>query len=341
MTARTAAPAAGRWGSLGSVIPISLVEPDGLIITTDGRYVRVLECERVPNPISADQTQLQLLERAYRELCRAIPDGQALSIYSQTDTIADVREALTEDRDRVQAACEHDLAHGHPDLALARRRLLAGLTQTVVRAAGAEQPGVAARWWVAVPYRPRASAPRDELRQAGARARGRTTWSAHHHAAVQSDVLATQIQAALAGAGIDAYRLDGVSALAILWERLHPAATILPHFKGLAAATHVAAALSPPAGCATTRYARCVIPPGPTRPPRAWTPATPAASPTPTGRWRRSCTSAPRLCRPARGGCPICWPALCRRRSRFTSPSERAPVSRRASGGAGSGCGPR
>lgn len=245
MTARTA-PAAGRGGSLGSVIPVSLVEPDGLIITTDGRYVRLLECERVPNPISADHTQLQLLERAYRELCRAIPDGQALSIYSQTDTLADVREALTEDRDRVQAACEHDVAHGHDDLALARRRLLAGLTQTVVRAAGAEQPGVAARWWVAVPYRPRASAPRDELRQASARARGKTTWSTHHHAAVQSLALATQIQAALASAGIDAYPLDGVSALAILWERLHPAAAILPHFHQLAAATRVAAALSPP-----------------------------------------------------------------------------------------------
>ena len=140
-----------RFGSLGSVLPVSLIEPDGLIITTDGRYVRLLECERIPNAISADQTQLAVLERAYRELCRAIPDGQSLAIYSQTDTLADVREALAEDRDRVAAACDHDLARGQERLALARRRLLAGLTQTVLRAAGAEQPGVAARWWVAVP----------------------------------------------------------------------------------------------------------------------------------------------------------------------------------------------
>jgi hypothetical protein len=248
MSATTAhqPPIAGkRVGSLGSVIPVALVEPDGLIITTDGRYVRLLECERVPNPISADPTQLAVLERAYRELCRAIPDGQSLSIYSQTDTIADVREALAEDRQRVQAACDHDLARGQEDLALARRRLLAGLTQTVVRAAGAEQPGVAARWWVAVPYRPRASAPREELRQAAARARGRTTWQAHHHAAAHSLALATQIQAALANAGIDAYRLDGVSALAILWERLHPATTIVPDFKRLEQVTRVASAHAP------------------------------------------------------------------------------------------------
>jgi hypothetical protein len=236
---------AKRNGSLGSVLPISLVEPDGLLVTTDGRYVRLLECERVPNPISADPTQLAALERAYRELCRAIPDGQSLAIYSQTDTIADVREALAEDRDRVQAACDHDLARGQDQLALARRRLLAGLTQTVVRAAAAEQPGVAARWWVAVPYRPRAMGPGDELRQVTARARGKTSWAAHHHAAAHSLTLATQIQAALAAAGIDAQRLDGVSSLAVLWERLHPAATTLPDFEQLAAVTQVASAHPP------------------------------------------------------------------------------------------------
>jgi hypothetical protein len=242
----TAQPPGGvrRPGSLGSVLPISLVEPDGLIVTIDGRYVRLLELDRVPNPISADDAQLRLLERAYRELCRAIPDGQSLSIYSQTDRI--IRdEALAEDGDRVEVACEHDAANGHHDLAVARRRLLAGLTQTVVRAAGAEQPGVAARWWVAVPYRPRPSAPQQELRKAAARARGRTTWEAHHHAAFHSLALTRQIEAALAGAGIDAYRLDGVSTLAILWERLHPTATIVPDFERLTAVTHVASALPP------------------------------------------------------------------------------------------------
>ena len=47
-----------RVGSLGSVLPISLVEPDGLIVTTDGRYVRLIECDRVPNTITADPSEL-------------------------------------------------------------------------------------------------------------------------------------------------------------------------------------------------------------------------------------------------------------------------------------------
>ncbi len=247
MPARRRGGRGGRSGSLGSVLPIALVEPDGLIVTTDGRYVRLLECERVPNPISADPAALAALERGYRELCRAIPDGQSLAIYSQTDTLADVRDALAEDRDRVDAARRHDLIHGRQELALARRRLLAGLTQTVVRAAGAEQPGVAARWWVAVPYRPPAGTPRHELRQAAARARGRTTWPAHHQAAVHSEALTAQIQAVLTGAGIDATPLDGVSALAVLWERLHPATSVVPDFQALTAAATVASACTPQA----------------------------------------------------------------------------------------------
>ena len=52
-----------RVGSLGELVPVSLVEPDGLIVTTDGRYVRVIECDRVPNTITADAAGLQFLVR--------------------------------------------------------------------------------------------------------------------------------------------------------------------------------------------------------------------------------------------------------------------------------------
>jgi hypothetical protein len=236
--------------SLADVLPIAVVEPDGLIVTTDGRYVRLLECDRTPNPISADDSELANLERCYRNLCRAIPDGQSITIYSQTDPIVD---ALAEDRARVQAARAHDLRAGHLDLAAARRRLLAGLTQTVVWAAGAEQPAVAARWWVAVTWRPHRSISEDtpageRMRQAFAQARGQSTWEAHHTTALASLNLTTQIQAVLAGAGIDAWTLDGTAALAVLWERLHPAATVVPdlelfeHVCGLPTIEHTTAA---------------------------------------------------------------------------------------------------
>ena len=44
-----------RTGSLAAELPVSLVEPDGLIVTTDGRYVRLIQCDRVPNTITASQ----------------------------------------------------------------------------------------------------------------------------------------------------------------------------------------------------------------------------------------------------------------------------------------------
>ena len=105
-----------RTGSLGRLLPVDVVEPDGLIVTSDGRYVRLIECERMPNAITADDGAQTRIERAFAEICRGIPDRQALAIYAQTDPIP-VGEALAEDRRRVQIACDHDRRHGRDDLA--------------------------------------------------------------------------------------------------------------------------------------------------------------------------------------------------------------------------------
>lgn len=233
-----------RSGSLGELLPLAAVEPDGLLVTTTGQYVRLIACERVPNTITADEGRLQMLERAFRELCRAIPDRRSLVFYAQTDPIP-IDDALAEDRARVGVACEQDEAAGHGELAATRRRFLAGLTQTVFGAAGSKQPAVTARWWVAVPYQPAApETPRDQFRHAAMRARGKTSWGAHHDAAVGSLQLTGQIQAALASAGIETYLLDGVQTLALLWERIHPAAAEHPDLDLLADAVSVAVATS-------------------------------------------------------------------------------------------------
>ena len=94
-----------RTGSLGELLPLAAVEPDGLLVTTAGRYVRLIQCQRVPNTITADESRLAMLERAFRELCRATPDRQSLVIYAQTDPIP-IDDALAEDRARVEVACE-------------------------------------------------------------------------------------------------------------------------------------------------------------------------------------------------------------------------------------------
>ena len=210
-------------GSLGGLLPISVVEEDGLIVTTSGRYVRLIECERVPNTVTADPATLARIERAYANVCRQVPDHQGIVVYAQTDPVP-MDEALGGDLALCQAAAAADRAAGHDELADARGWLLEATTQTVLAAAGAEQPAIAARWWVAVPYMPKLESAREQLRALAARSRGRTLWSAHREAALDSARVTGQIEAALRAAGIDTYLLDGTQTLALIWERLHPAA---------------------------------------------------------------------------------------------------------------------
>jgi hypothetical protein len=225
-------------GSLGRLLPVSVIESDGLIITAGSqpRYVRVIECDRPPNTISADSAGLAGIERAFGELCRAIPDHQQLSIYAQVDPMP-LDEALADDRRRTRQAIDKDRANGLEDLARVRGRLLAATEQTIIAAAGADQPAIAARWWVAVPYTPRSDTARGQLREWWSRQRGRTPWSAHADAALESARLTDHIEMLLASAGINTYQLDGCQTLLHLWERLHPAATELPDFGELADAT--------------------------------------------------------------------------------------------------------
>ena len=105
---------AARIGSLGSVLPVALAEPDGLIVTTDGRYVRVIECDRVPNTITADPSELGRIEDCFAHLCRIIPDRQGLTILAQTDPVP-IDDALAADVRAAKIAAARDQLAGQPD----------------------------------------------------------------------------------------------------------------------------------------------------------------------------------------------------------------------------------
>ena len=238
-----------RTGSLASQLPVSVIEPDGLIVTTDGRYVRLIECDQVPNTITADRSALARIKDAYEALCRLIPDGQCLVIYAQTDPVP-IQDALAPDERATVIAAAHDRDNGQSELARARSRLFEATRQTVIAAAGAEQPAVTARWWVAVAHRPLSEDPRRRLQDGLSAARGRTLLASHADAALESERLTEQIDAALRRGGIDTWRLDGTQAMALLWERLHPAADDLPDLAQLAGACKVADATTSAAAAA-------------------------------------------------------------------------------------------
>src|ERR1700756_3718646 len=118
-------------GSLAQLLPVSLVERDGLIVTTAGRYVRLIECERVPNALTADPVTLATIERAYANVCRTIPDHQGIVVYAQTDPVP-LKEALEGDLQLARAAADADRVAGHHGLADSRERLLEATTETVL-----------------------------------------------------------------------------------------------------------------------------------------------------------------------------------------------------------------
>ena len=197
----------------------------------------------MPNAITADSSAQARIERCFAEICRAIPDGGSIGIYAQTDPIP-VDEALAEDERRVAIAAAQDRHAGQHGLAEARGRLLTAQRQSVVNAAGSEQPAVAARWWVAVPYRAHEDELTTRFRHAIVPGARRVSWRSHQRAAADSRRQTELTQTQLSQAGIEPLALDGVQVLAALWERFHPGARELPDMAALADATTIATATS-------------------------------------------------------------------------------------------------
>lgn len=236
---------ARRTASIAELIDIHALEPDGLVVTGAGEYVRIIECEFVPNPITADPAQIAAIEDGWAALFAAIPDHQGLSLYAQTDPIP-IDDAMLEDADRVDRAITDDLTAGRDDLARTRRRFLQAQRQSVSTAARGEQPAVQARYWVAVPWRPEiAVAQRFKDACSRPRPEHRTSWEAHQRAARESLHYTEQVAGLLAAMGIDPHIAGPVEILAGLWERLHPAARTLPDFDALDRVARIVQATNP------------------------------------------------------------------------------------------------
>ena len=307
-----------RVAAIADLVDVAALEPDGLIVTRDGTYVRVIDCEFVPNPITADPAEIASIEDGWASLMAAIPDHQGLSLYAQTDPIP-IDDAMCEDEDRVARAIADDLAATPPreDLARTRRRFLQAQRQSVGTAASGDQPAVQARYWIAVPWRPEIAI-KQRFRDACTppTPEHRTSWAAHQarrprqpalHPADRRPAGRPRDRPAHHRPRRDARGAVGAPAP----RRPHP-----PGLRALRARR--------PDRPSHHARGRGRAPPGDPRRdhqrPRTGRhqrnrPA--LACSTPTARWRRRCTSAPSRRRPRRGG----WRTCCRSRCPAPSPS--------------------
>lgn len=246
---RQAAPPPKRGSHIADLFDVQAIEQDGLFINSAGEYVRVIECQFVPNVISADESTIRRIEAGWQELCASIPDHHRLSFYAQVDPIP-IDDALEQDRDRVEAAIVDDLNRGDPEFARTRRRFLQAQRQSVTEAARGEQPAVATRYWVAVPHRPMLDTPGERFRDVFGGGSGGSvamTWESHQRAAIESENYTRLVVAHLTGMGIDTHIMGPVEILAAGWERLHPAATELPDFDAFATVADIVRATDPEA----------------------------------------------------------------------------------------------
>ena len=85
------------------MLPLAAIEPDGLAITSDGTYVRVIEADHVLQPWRGDIDHRLRLRERLKQLITRIPDRQALQFIVEAEPL-DPRRALTQDWLEIRAA---------------------------------------------------------------------------------------------------------------------------------------------------------------------------------------------------------------------------------------------
>lgn len=199
-----------------ALVPISAVEPDGLIMLTDGAYVRLLRATQVLQPLRGGSAHRDAIRERLGSLAGRLPAGQGLQVIVEAEPL-DASEALARDWEQITAASAvAGEAHGE-----AMRRFGYGLEQTVRRSAGAVQ-ATQLRWTIACRWQPVqvdfTSALRNHLRR---QPRCRTaTVEAHERAAIDSLRFTQMVAGELSAAGCQIEPLDGEHALAAVARSL-------------------------------------------------------------------------------------------------------------------------
>ncbi len=208
-----------RARSIADLVPLAACEPDGLLVLSDGSYVRLIALTQVLQPLRGRQHRDFIRERL-SALCARIPAHQGLQVTVEADPL-DVDHALQADWSETNLAAAAAARGEDPAAAEAMRRLGYGLEQTIRRSAPAVG-AVRMRWTIATRWTPTGgtAALRKSVRSRGARA---LATGGHERAAADSLAFCETIAGELAAAGCELELLDGPGALATLARILNPA----------------------------------------------------------------------------------------------------------------------
>ena len=204
-----------RTRTLADLLPIAAVEPDGLLITTGCRYVRLLECTQPLQPQRGGREHRDTIRSQLATLAARIPAGQAIQVVVDAEPL-DVDHELRADWAAIDTAALAARRSGDAPRAEAMRRLGYGLEQTIRHSAPAVE-ALRPRYTIATSWQP-SGLPRLPTRRPVRTLRSRD----HERAASDSLRYTDTIAGELTAAGCQLQALDGPGALHAIARGLRP-----------------------------------------------------------------------------------------------------------------------
>jgi hypothetical protein len=207
--------------STSSLLPIEALSADGLLIRSDGAFVRALEVTPA-NPLVLDEAGCERMTLGLCELLARVPAGMSVQLYAQADPV-DLDTLLTQTRAETDAATAH-LLHGdrYERSQGEALRALAACHEHALAVHAHGHAAVQVRFALICPYLP------DANRRAAPVLR--RSQSEHDRLARESQAHTDHLASALAGCDLPARPLDGSGFADLLWRRMCPrTSSTLPH----------------------------------------------------------------------------------------------------------------
>ena len=211
----------------GDLLPIEALTHDGLLVRSDGAFVRYLEV--VPsNPLVLDPDGCARMTRGFTELLTRVPAGFSVQCYAQATPVS-LDDLLARGRAETDAATEPLLRSDEP-LKRAQGealRRLAACTEESVRVHAEDQAAVDVRYVLVVPWDPAALGVGERHRVRQRRRAGaplQRPLAEHLRIARESLQHADRLRSALTGLDMKATLMCGPEIADLLWTRFSPAA---------------------------------------------------------------------------------------------------------------------
>jgi hypothetical protein len=207
----------------GEALPVEALSQDGLLIRSDGAFVRYLEV--IPtNPLVFDEDGCNRLTRGFTELYLRVPAGMSVQLYAQATHVA-LEDLLARMRVETDAAAA-------PLLELPDRRgrgqalrALAGIHEESLAVHAEDQAALEVRFVLVVPYLPDVASREPGRLRRPRRRRGpvlERDLGEHLHLVRESLQHTDQLRSALTGVDMKVRAMSGPEIADLLWGRLSP-----------------------------------------------------------------------------------------------------------------------